>query len=253
MPVCIVPGVLWLVAILAAVLPTTAPSPPPVYQATATTMPVTIDGKLDDAAWSQTAWTSDFGDVVGGPDHPPPQLRTRAKLLWDEKFLYLAAEIEETDIHAEMRERDMPLYREGAFEIFLDPDDDGRDYLELEVNALATVFDLIMDKPYRAGGHADEAFDLDGLKVTVHIDGTLNDPSDRDHGWTAELAISWEALKRLGISGPPGPGVRWRMELGRSPGKPHGRFSTWSPHGVGDMHVPEKWGYLEFSGPRAVK
>jgi hypothetical protein len=240
---------MWAVVMLAAALPATAPTAPtpPVYRCVATTAPVTVDGKLDEAAWSAAEWTSDFGDVVGGPDHPAPPLRTRAKLLWDDRFLYVAAEMSETEIHAEMRERDMPLFREGAFELFLDPDDDGRDYLELEVNALSTVFDLIMDKPYRDGGKSDSAFDVEGLKSAVHVDGTLNDDSDRDRGWTMELAIPWAALQRIGVSGPPKAGARWRMEMGRAPGRPRARFSTWSPHGRGDMHMPEKWGYVEFA------
>jgi hypothetical protein len=212
-------------------------------------MPVNVDGKLDDTAWQAAPWTADFGDVVGGDAHPqPPPPRTRAKLLWDQKFLYVAAEIEDPDVHAQMRQRDMPLFREGAFEIFLDPDDDGRDYLELEVNALGTIFDLVMDKPYRAGGRADDSFDVEGIRCGVHVEGTLDDRADRDRGWTAELASPWTSLKRIGVKGPPGSGDRWRMELGRSPGRVGGRFATWRPHGRGDMHMPEKWGYLEFVG-----
>jgi hypothetical protein len=247
MVVCIVPVVLWAVVILAIAAPATAPSAD-VYRCVATTMPVAIDGKLDDAAWSTADWTADFVDVVGGDAHPqPPPLRTRAKLLWDERFLYVAAEIEETDVHAAMRQHDMPLFREGAFEIFLDPDDDGRDYFELEANAIGTTFDLVMDKPYRDGGHADDSFDVADLKCGVHVDGTLDDRTDRDGGWTVELAIPWTSLKRIGVNRAPRRGDRWRMELGRSPGRVGGRFSTWRPHGRGDMHMPEKWGYVEFA------
>ena len=230
--------------VVVVILAATAPSSPPVYRCAATTQTVTIDGKLDDAAWSTAAWTDDFGDIVDGS---AAALRTRAKMVWDDKFLYVAAEIAETDVHARMRERDMPLYREGAFELFLDPDDDGRDYLELEVNALASVFDLVMDKPYRAGGKSDASFDVKDLRAAVALDGTLNDDSDRDRGWTVELAIPWASLKRIGVDGPPKPGARWRMELGRSPGRAGARYATWSPHGVGDMHVPKKWGYVEFA------
>jgi hypothetical protein len=244
--VCIVPVVFWVVVILAAEVASTGPAPD-VYRCAATTMPVTVDGKLDDVPWRAAPWTSDFVDIVGGEAHPqPPPLRTRAKLAWDDKFLYVAAEIEETDIHAQMRQRDMPLFREGAFELFLDPDDDGRDYLELEVNAIGTIFDLMMDKPYRAGGHGDASLDLEAAACRVHVDGTLDDRADRDRGWTMELAIPWTSLDRIGVKGPPKVGDRWRMELGRSPGRPGGRFATWRPHGRGDMHVPDKWGYLQF-------
>ena len=228
---------------LALALPATAPSPP-VYCCVATTAPVAIDGKLDDAAWSAAQWTSDFVDITRG-DRPP--LRTRAKLLWDEKNLYVAAEMEQPDVRATMEQRDMPLFREDAFEVFEVRGIVVAVAVELEINALSTVFDLIMDKPYRGGGQADAAFDIEGLKSAVHVDGTLNDRIDRDRGWTVEMAIPWESLKKIAPAGPPKAGARWRMELGRSPGRPHGRFVTWSPHGEGDMHMPEKWGYLEFA------
>jgi hypothetical protein len=203
---------------------------------------------LDDAAWSAAAWTSDFVDIAGN-DRPPLPVRTRAKLLWDEHHLYVAAELEEDDVRATLRDRDRALHREGAIELFLDPDDDGRDYLELQVNALGTVCDLLLDKPYRAGGHADEAFTLEGMRVAVHVDGTINDPSDRDRRWTVEVAIPFESLRKLAPTLPPRPGTRWRMNLARSPGRRDRRFATWSPQGEVNMHLPERWGWLVFTAP----
>jgi hypothetical protein len=236
-----IPIVFAAVVMLALAVAATEPSPP-VYRCVATTAPVVIDGKLDDATWSAAEWSSDFVGVARGDRAP---LRTRAKLLWDDRCLYIAAEMEQPDVRATMRERDMSLYKEDAFELFLDPDDDGRDYLELEINALGTIFDLILDKAYRDGGKADAAFDVENLKSAVHVDGTLNDPSDRDRGWTAEIAIPWESLKKITPAAPKA-GARWRMELGRSPAGPRGRFVTWAIHGQGDMHMPEKWGFIEF-------
>jgi hypothetical protein len=237
-----IPAVILLVVMVALALPATDPLQPPVYRCVATTAPVAIDGKLDDPAWSAADWTSDFVGVTRGDC---AALRTRAKLLWDDRCLYVAAEMEQPDVQATMRQRDMPLFKEDAFELFLDPNDDGRDYLELEISALGTIFDLIMDKPYRDGGQADAAFNVESLKSAVHIDGTLNDPADRDRGWTVEIAIAWESLKKI-VPAAPKPGARWRMELGRSPGRPGGRFVTWAKHGQGDMHMPEKWGVIEF-------
>ena len=38
-----------------------------------------------------------------------------------------------------------------------------------------------------------------GLRVTAHIDGTLNDGSDHDRGWTAEMAIPLKELATAGV------------------------------------------------------
>lgn len=47
------------------------------------------------------------------------------------------------------------------------------------MNALNTGWDLRLPKPYKDGGPALNEWEIHGLKTAVHIDGTLNDPSDR--------------------------------------------------------------------------
>ena len=239
-----------LIALLLGLAATTAPADPPTYRCRSATAPVVIDGKPDDAAWSRAAWTADFSDILGH-DRPAPPLRTRAKLLWDEKCLYLAVEMQEPDVRGEMVQRDDPLYRENAFELFLDPDDDGREYLELEINARGTIFDLVMSRPYSERGRKREAFTIEGMKSAVHVNGTLNDPSDRDRGWTIELAIPWAALKELSPDAvPPKAGARMRMNLARThferaEGAGKGKVYAWSPLGEMNLHAPRRWGYLE--------
>jgi hypothetical protein len=238
-------------------LATTAPAAPadvPSYSCIATTRPVKIDGKLDDAAWAGASWTEDFANITGA-DHPAPPLRTRAKLLWDAEHLYVAAELAETAVAATMRTHDSPLFREDAFEVFLDPDADGANYVELEINALNTTFDLLMSKPYRQRGRADARWEIEGMRTAVHVDGTLNDASDKDRAWTAEIAIPWAALRELGTESiPPKAGQRWRMNLARvfTPldGEPRTPVA-WSPIGRVDLHVPAKWGWLNFAGAEA--
>src|SRR5438105_3018810 len=52
-----------------------------------TTNAITVDGNPDERAWNLASWTSDFGDIVG-PGKPIPRFRTRAKMLWDDNYLY---------------------------------------------------------------------------------------------------------------------------------------------------------------------
>ena len=238
----------------------------PVYRCAAATQPVTVDGKLDDAAWSATAWTSDFvplrapapaGSAAPPQQQPPP--RSRAKLLWDARHLYVAAELAETDVRAAMRAHDAHLYREGAFELFIDPDDDAAHYLELQVNPLNTTFDLRMTKPYARRGKADEAFEIAGLRTAVHVDGTLNDPADADRSWTVEIAIPWAALKDLSPTAPTPPavaGARWRVNMARvmvtaRDGGAKSQYLTWSPINDRSLHVPARWGWVQFEAAPA--
>ena len=171
---------LWLVA-------------PRSYDAPRAESPPAIDGILDDPAWQAAPWTAPFIDIRG-EDRPAPQWDTRAKIAWDDAHLYIAAELEEPHLWATLSERDAILYREHDFEVFIDPDGDALAYYELEINALGTEFDLFLDRPYQRRGKANIAWDMPGLRTAVQLEGTLNDPSDEDGGWSVEIAIPWSAL-----------------------------------------------------------
>jgi hypothetical protein len=256
-----------LIAGCATTQPTTTPSLPPLpaglphrYVCRHADGPIVIDGRLDDPAWSRAPWTEPFADIEGDR-RPPPRFQTRAKLLWDDQYLYIAAELEEPHVWATLTEHDQIVFHDNDFEVFIDPDGDAREYYEVEINALNTIFDLFLVRTYRAGGPALHGWDLHGLKSAVHVAGTLNDPSDLDRGWSLEMAMPWKSLAEAAHRpAPPHPGDTWRMNFSRVEWQPRivaGRYEkvpntrednwVWSPQGVIDMHLPDRWGYVEFS------
>jgi hypothetical protein len=238
------------------------------YDCVRTLLPVTIDGRLDEEAWLSAPWSEDFTDILGAAG-PTPALRTRLKLLWDETCLYVGAELEEPHLWATLAERDAVIYHEHDFELFLDPDGDGRLYAELEINALGTVWDLLLVRPYRDGGPPINGWDIHGLQAAVGLEGTLNDPRDRDRGWSIELALPWAALAELAPRRrPPRAGEVWRMNFSRvewplevregsyvkrtdpATGRPLRESNwVWSPMRKVDMHEPEYWGRVTFRDP----
>ena len=221
---------------------------------------IQVDGKLDDPAWKDAPWTDDFVDIEGDAK-PKPRFRTRAKMLWDDSDFYIAAELSEPHVWGTLKDHDAVIFADNDFEVFIDPDGDNHDYFELEINALATEWDLLLEKPYRDGGPALNSWEIPGLREAVHVQGTLNDPTDRDQGWTVELALPWAALAPLANRpAPPRDGDRWRVnfsrvewehavEAGRYRKVPDRREDNWvwSPQGAIDMHRPERWGYVQFS------
>jgi hypothetical protein len=244
------------------------PKPQPEsYVCYRTASAVVADGHLDEAAWADVPWTNWFRDIEGSAK-PDPPLKTRAKLLWDDVNLYIAAELEEPHVWARLRQRDTVIFYDNDFEVFIDPDGDTHAYYELEVNAFGTAWDLLLLKPYRDGGPPVNGWDIAGLKVGIHVDGTLNNPADQDKGWTVELAIPLAALKECAAgANPPQAGDQWRMgfsrvewrtliedgqykkEINPQTGKPYPEDNwVWSPQGRINMHMPEMWGYLQFSG-----
>ena len=220
--------------------------------------PIQIDGRLDDTAWGKAAWTSDFVDIEGATK-PRPRFRTRAKMLWDDNFFYVAAELAEPHVWATLTEHDSVIFRDNDFEVFLNPTGDTLNYFEFEINALNTGWDLFLPRPYKKQGRADNSWDIPGLQTAVHVNGTLNDPTDRDRGWTVELAFPWTAFASRATVRRPDAGETWRVNFSRVQWRVEvhdGRYVkvpglkednwVWSPQGIVDMHVPEKWGVVRF-------
>jgi hypothetical protein len=228
-----------------------------------------IDGRLDEASWRAVAWSDPFVDIDGVRQ---PHFPTRVKMLWDDEFFYFGAELEETDIWATLTKRDAVIFQDNDFEVFIDPDGDTHAYFELEVNAFGTVWDLMLVQPYRDGGPAIHAWDIAGLRSAVDVRGTINRPGDRDDRWTVEIAIPWEILREAAPSRTgPRDGDQWRVNfsrvqwqldvregaytkrleysaVGAKSGKPLPEDNwVWSPQGAINMHMPERWGFVQFS------
>ena len=177
--------------------------------------PLQLDGCLDKPFWEGADWTDDFVDIEGDL-RPKPGKRTRAKMLWDDECFYFAAELEEDQIWATLTERDSVIFYDNDFEIFIDPDGDTHQYYEFEINALNTVWDLLLVKPYRDGGPAVNGWDISGLRTAVHIDGELNRPGAANRKWSVEVAMPWNTLRECAHEGrPPVAGEYWRVNFSR--------------------------------------
>lgn len=223
--------------------------------------PPTLDGTLCDPVWEIAPWTDDFVDIEGDIQ-PAPRFRTRVKMLWDDEFFYLGACLEEPEVWATLTEHDSVIFQDNDFEVFIDPDGDNHDYYEIEINAFNTTWDLRLPKPYRDGGQALNEWEVPGMKTSVHVRGTLNDATTTDLGWSVELALPWRALGEFARRpAPPRNGDQWRVNFSRVEWDVEvveGKYRkiadrrehnwVWSPQGVIDMHRPEKWGIVQFSG-----
>lgn len=221
--------------------------------------PLNINGKMDDAAWLSAPWTDDFIDIEGTAK-PKPRFQTRVKMLWDDQYFYIAATLEEPHVWATLTKHDSIIFHDNDFEVFMDPAGTGLNYYEFEINALNTSWDLILDKPYRLGGKANNNWDIPGLKTAIHVDGSLNDAADTDKGWTVEIAFPWKALAQYATKpSPPQAGDIWRLNLSRVEWQDNivgGKYQivpkskednwVWSPQGEINMHIPERWGKVRF-------
>ena len=239
-------------------------TPPKNYVVPYTNQSIVIDGNINDAAWDNTTWTDAFEDIEGDLK-PKPYYATRAKMLWDDNYLYIAAEMEEENVWAYLDQHDQVVFFDNDFEVFIDPSNTTHHYFEIEINALNNIFDLFLPKPYREGSGALISWGGEGLKHAVQIYGSLNNPNDKDQGWTIEMAIPFKDITIGNDPNVPKDGDIWKLNFSRvqwetevkngkyvkkkdTQGKdlPENNW-VWSPQGVINMHLPERWGYIQFS------
>lgn len=195
-----------------------------------TSSPVIMDGALDDAVWKDAAPVAvDYiGSKVG---EKSPEPRMIAKYAWDSEYLYIAYETFDSNLTAvgtETKEGPVDNQRAGAeifkkgvnvdvVEFFISFGDEHFMW-EIHQNALNQFNDVLcivpdpnwpVSKTSLAGPHGIifnqyEWLANDGqstvamaVKLKPKTDGspsTVNDPSDVDSGYTAEIRLPWRSI-----------------------------------------------------------
>lgn len=242
---------------------------PPSYVCYQISHPITIDGKLNPEEWDNIPWSNDFTDIEGDK-RPVPHLQTRVKMAYDSLGLYFAALMEEPHVWGNIIKHDAVIFHDNDFEIFLNPSGDTHNYMEYEVNALGTVWDLFLTKPYRDGAVVLNNWEFSGMRSAVYVDGTINNPNDTDRSWSVEVFIPWTSIYQpLHRSDPPLDGEQIRVNFSRvqwTTTVNNGNYKktpiagedkireynwVWAPTGVIDIHRPEFWGFVQFSDKKA--
>ena len=241
---------------------------PKKYTVNYTESEINIDGKDTELQWKKASKTADFIDIS---NNIKPLQKTYMKMLWDDENLYIYARLYEEHIWGDITQRDAVIFKNNDFEVFLKPSIIHTNYGELEINALGTVLDLLLNKPYRLGGKANTKWNIDNLKSDVYISGTINDSSDEDYYWSTEISIPLNEI--LEINGPDYKKVKsgdiWRANFSRVQWEhdiSDGKYSrkkennklkreynwVWSRQGQINMHIPENWGFIYFNDKNEI-
>jgi hypothetical protein len=208
---------------------------------------IRIDGKLDDAAWSKA-------DLIHytALDGKQPQSTTEARVLWDDRYLYVAFRAYDKDVWSVLKDRDATTCQEDCLECFLMPDPPQGPYYNFEINALGTIYDAY-NLSRNSGGfdhHRWARWNCKGVSVAITVEGTLNDPNDTDTCWQMELAIPLAELPSL-QGGKPKVGDRWLFLLARYDFSVYladgAELSACVPLKVVDFHASDQWPELRFA------
>lgn len=213
---------------------------------------VTVDGRLLESVWEHAvAYPLSFS-LADSPEGQSPTEPGSVRLAWDSEYLYAAFEFQDSDVIEEGDADQLQQQRTGdVAELFLKPQ--GKPwYWEFHVTARARKSAFFFPSQGRSGLPSNFDYEHD-TRAGAKIDGTLNEWSDQDGGWTAEMAIP---LRDLTVQGEDfDPDSEWRVlaarynyafslpapELSSAPQLPRTSFHD-HPH----------YGFLQFQKPHSA-
>ncbi len=252
------------------------------YRVLRTERSLTIDGDLTKPEWLAADKSPRFADMASGA---PGWYDTRSAVLWDDEALYIAFWVEDPYPRAQLTERDSIVFSESDVEVFIDGGDCYYELEVNALNTIYEIFFIWQDAYTRFdtpefdlrnalsfGGNFDRTeshfwtgthprgprwafrgWDFPGIETAVQVQGRLNDDGAPSQGWTCEIKLPWAGMKHLarGRSIPPRQDDVWRLFLGRfqklrmDQGEVNPAW-CWSPHGIYDTHMPEKFTPVQF-------
>jgi len=208
-----------------------------------------IDGLLTDACWRQ----AEAGDISWStPIGRQSTQSARFRFLWDDVYLYFAAEAEDRAMRATETERDAPVWREDCVEFFIDPEGGGELYYELDFNS--------------GTGHWDSVWLLRKGDRSLLLSGWT--PAGLD--WrSTRTETGWQVEGRIRLSEfvgarhvPPWHGDEWRVNVYRiDVGERRGdtAYVAWAPtnsfqatHRFGRLLLVDEAGAARFARQRDV-
>lgn len=166
------------------------PAVKPRVAAAFTPTPPAIDGHLTEAAWATAAPAGQFTQL--DPDQgAPARFATEVRLLYDARYLYLAAVCHDTlrrhQLRAPDMRRDFALFDHDFLLICFDGFRDERNAMTFAIN------------PY---GAQRDALLFDAKVADIEWDGLWQVRTQRtDSGWVAECAIPWTTLRYVPDAG----------------------------------------------------
>ena len=170
-----------------------------------------IDGRLDDDAWRDAAYVDDFHQTAPS-DGAQPTERTIVRVTYDDEFLYIAADLRDSDpqaIRATQLVQGKMFFSDDRFWVTLDSFNNKRNDYFFQVNANGVRREALRENNARfieewaAIWHAESA---------MHADG-----------WATEIAIPFKSISFAPES------ETWGINFGRGIVRKQ-EFNMWASH-----------------------
>lgn len=212
---------------------------------------IVVDGKMDEDIWSKTeARSLDYFYAVEKADD---QQLMVFRMLWDDQNLYVFFEAEDKYLTARETKRDGQPYFDDCAEIFIIPVPDSLDtHIGYELNLYKASNDFVFFNDFVPGQDvAMKSFNPD-FDVEITYDGTINDNSDIDKGWTMEMRIPLENFGGLDKFVPVQEGNRWgflavRQDRNDAEGNRRSTATIFPIYDIKkNVHQADRFGLMEF-------
>lgn len=212
-----------------------------------------LDGKIDKPIWKNKQVARVF---YKSKDKGLAKYQTEVYAMWDDDNLYIAAKMQDEDIVGLFKQRDDPIYKEDAFEVFFRPDPNATYIYEFEISPAGVIWDGLNKRtlnPYASdrSPEATKAWNAEGLQSAVHLEGTLNDSKDKDKFWSVEVKIPFKIFSEA-AKVPPEKGTAWPIVFARCESSVYVEKKVeWSANipllKYGEWENYVEWGKLLFS------
>ncbi|WDF65637.1 carbohydrate-binding family 9-like protein [Flavobacterium sp. KACC 22763] len=199
---------------------------------------IIIDGNLSD-------WNEPFlGPFVIHNSGEKALQNTFVSLSWNDENLFLAYKCNDSQIIGTSQKRDSQIYNtDDLVEIFLDPDGDSQNYIEIGVNAFSTNYDLLLKciSPECGGWNTSMDFDIKGLESVSKI---------TSEGYIVEIKIPFSSLEKIKNGGfiKPKIGTKWKGNAFRIDYGNTTEYLALQPYKSSKFgfHQPEEFAVFEF-------
>jgi len=203
-----------------------------------TNKPIIIDGNLSD-------WNEPFlGPFVIHNSGEKALQNTFVSLSWNDENLLLAYKCNDSQIIGTSKKRDSQIFdTDDLVEIFIDPDGDSQNYIEIGVNAFSTNYDLLLEciSPECGGWNTAMGFDIKGLESISKI---------TPEGYTVEIKIPFSSLEKIENGGfqKPKIGTKWKGNAFRIDYGNTTEYLALQPYKslIFGFHQPQEFAIFEF-------
>lgn len=204
---------------------------------------IEIDGQANEKAWHMCEPLKDFRLIR---TEKAPDWATTARLLWDDKNLYVFFDCAADGIRTKITKRDDPVWESECAEIFVCPRGADAVYYEFNFNPHNAIYDSRLETwKYEAQSKNWQKW-AKGFNAKIKSEVVVRRDGDKVTGWSVEAAIPFADFDIIDGKAPSAGDV-WLFNVFRIAVKADGatEYSHWQPVKP-EFHRPQHFPRLKF-------